>query len=1053
MSELTERLQRALGTTYRIERELPGGGMSRVFLATEVQLARKVVVKVLPPEMAAAVQSERFAREIQVAASLQHPHIVPLLTAGSAEDLAWYVMPYIEGESLASKIAREGALPVNDALRILRDIVDALAYSHGRGVVHRDIKPDNVMLSGRHALVTDFGVAKAVSASSGGRGALTTGGVALGTPTYMAPEQAAADPNIDHRADLYAVGVLAYEMLTGRTPFVTATPQAMLAAHVTAYPDQITLHRPSLQPMLAAAVMRCLEKHPADRWQSSAELAAVIDTAATPSGGLTPVPTSPHAAIQAEADRQLEQAHPFRVALLFAVATVIVVATIFAATRVFGLPDWVWIGSAGLMALGFPIVMYTGRVERKRARVMQTGALRFTDPPAHHEWFTWKRAILGGALAITALLVATVGYAVARTYGIGSAATLLSSGAISSGDRFVLADFQNRTADSTLGTSVTEALRVDLGQSSVVKMMSDREVAQALTRMRMASGTALTDSLAQVLAMREGAKAVIVGEVSTLGTGFVLTAKVIEASSGETRASVRATAADAGQLLSALNDLSGQLRERVGESLRAIRASDPLDQVTTASLDALQHYSLGSRIFVTGDMEGAVDHLRMAITIDSQFAMAWRKMASALGNLNAPPSQVKEATRRAFQLRDRLTPLERGLVAGVYYRNVEPDLPRSVEAYQEVLRLDSFDVTAANNLGLVLNQLERYTEAETVLRRQIAHGKAGGGSLYINLSGSLANQGRWEAIDSLADDALANGVGNPALALGIRATAASRSRNYARVDSLLRQTEGLQLFANQRDNRDFAVIDLRTATGKHEEALVLLDRKAAAKAADGDSGTALDLATSRAWEILLLGGDTAQARRELAAALRKYPWERINPEDRPYGNLAGMYAWLRDVPAMQRMRREWEATVPAGERAKGLVAWWDSREALARGDLAGTIAKMREQRALAPCQRCGLYEEARYWEALGHPDSAEAVLTRAVTTIPSLKDETDDIFYFVPTLNRLGEMAEGRGDKVAARDYYQRFVDYWRDADPQFQPRVAEAKRRLAALGTDTPRP
>jgi tetratricopeptide (TPR) repeat protein len=1051
MSELTERLQRALGTTYRIERELPGGGMSRVFLATEVQLARKVVVKVLPPEMAAAVQSERFAREIQVAASLQHPHIVPLLTAGSAEDLAWYVMPYIEGESLASKIAREGALPVNDALRILRDIVDALAYSHGRGVVHRDIKPDNVMLSGRHALVTDFGVAKAVSASSGGRGALTTGGVALGTPTYMAPEQAAADPNIDHRADLYAVGVLAYEMLTGRTPFVTATPQAMLAAHVTAYPDQITLHRPSLQPMLAAAVMRCLEKHPADRWQSSAELAAVIDTAATPSGGLTPVPTSPHAAIQAEADRQLEQAHPFRVALLFAVATVIVVATIFAATRVFGLPDWVWIGSAGLMALGFPIVMYTGRVERKRARVMQTGALRFTDPPAHHEWFTWKRAILGGALAITALLVATVGYAVARTYGIGSAATLLSSGAISSGDRFVLADFQNRTADSTLGTSVTEALRVDLGQSSVVKMMSDREVAQALTRMRMASGTALTDSLAQVLAMREGAKAVIVGEVSTLGTGFVLTAKVIEASSGETRASVRATAADAGQLLSALNDLSGQLRERVGESLRAIRASDPLDQVTTASLDALQHYSIGSRIFATGDMEGAVTHLRMAIAVDSQFAMAWRRMASALGNLNAPPSQVKEATRRAFELRDRLTPVERGLVAGVYYRNVEPDLPRAVAAYEEVLRVDSFDVTAGNNLGLVLNQLERFPEAEAVLRHQLERNQLG--SMYINLASSLTAQGKWAANDSFAASALEHGAGNAALARALLFTGAMRSRDFRRADSLLEVAEGLQLFANQRDNLDFGRIDVRTAMGKHNEALDMLDRKAAARAASGDSGTALDLASSRAFETLILGGDTAQAQRELNAVLRKYPWDRINPADRPYNGFGNFYALLRDLDGVRRMRREWEQVVPAGERSRSSVAWWDSREALARGDLRGTIAKLHEMRELSPCGRCNLYDEAGYWEQLGVPDSAEAVLTRAVTGIPSNKDEIDDAFYYAPSLMRLGEMAEGRGDKVAARDYYQRFVDYWRDADPQFQPRVAEAKRRLAALGSDTPRP
>jgi tetratricopeptide (TPR) repeat protein len=1051
MSDLTERLQRALGTTYRLERELPGGGMSRVFLATEVHLARSVVVKVLPPEMAAAVQSERFAREIQVAASLQHPHIVPLLTAGSGDGLAWYVMPFIEGESLAKKLAREGALPVNEALRILRDIVDALAYSHGRGVVHRDIKPDNVMLSGRHALVTDFGVAKAVSASSGGRGALTTGGVALGTPTYMAPEQAAADPNVDHRADLYAVGIVAYELLTGRTPFVTTSPQAMLAAHVTAYPDQITLHRPSLQPALAAAVMRCLEKHPADRWQTSSELAAVIEMVATPSGGLTPVPTSPHAAVRAEAERALEQAHPFRVAALFAVATLVVVAVVYGATRLFGLPDWVWVGSAGLMALGFPIVMYTGRVERKRARVLNTGELRFVEPPAHHEFFTWRRAILGGVVALSILLIAAAGYATARTLGIGSAATLLSSGAIASDDRFVLADFSNRTSDSALGTSVTEALRVDLGQSNVVKMLSDREVAAALTRMRMTSGTALTDSLAQVLAQREGAKAVIVGEITTLGTGFVLTAKVVEASTGETRASVRATAADAGQLLTALNDLSGQLRERIGESLRTIRASEPLEQVTTASLDALQHYSIGSRVFVTGDMEGAVDHLRQAVAIDSQFAMAWRKMASALGNLNAPRSQVTEATRRAFLLSDRLTPIERGLVAGVYYRNVEPELERAVTAYQEVLRIDSFNITAGNNLGLLLNQLERYPEAEAVLRHQLERNPIG--SVYINLSNSLSSQGKWAANDSMAAAALEQGAGNPALAGGMRFTAAMRSRNFALADSLVTAAQGMQLFANQRENLAFGTIDVRTATGKHRESLLLLDRMAAAKAAEGDSGTALDLATARAWEAILLDGDTAMARRELAAALRKYPWERIDPRDRPYGALSGLYARLRDLAGVRQMRRESEQVNPPGERAKGYAAIWDSREALARGDLAGTIAKIREWRVLTSCARCSLYEEAGHWEALGVPDSAEAVLTRAVNGIPTQKDESDDAFFYAPSLMRLGEMAEGRGDRDKARDYYQRFVDAWRDADPELQPRVAEAKRRLAALGSDAPRP
>ncbi len=1050
MSDLTERLQRAIGTTYRLERELPGGGMSRVFLATEVHLARKVVVKVLPPEMAAAVQTERFAREIQVAASLQHPHIVALLTAGSADGLAWYVMPYIEGESLAAKLAREGALPVNDALRILRDIIDALAYSHGRGVVHRDIKPDNVMLTGRHALVTDFGVAKAVSASSGGRGALTTGGVALGTPTYMAPEQAAADPNVDHRADLYAVGVMAYEMLTGRTPFVTATPQAMLAAHVTAYPDQITLHRPSLQPMLAGAVMRCLEKHPADRWQSSAELAAVIETAATPSGGLTPVPTSPHAAVLAEADRALEQAHPFRIAALFALATVIVVATIFAATRVFGLPDWVWIGSAGLMALGFPIVMYTGRVERKRARVMQTGALRFSAAPVHHQWFTWKRAITGGALALTALLVATVGYAVARNYGIGSAATLLSSGAIGSGDRFVLADFQNRTSDSSLGTSVTEALRVDLGQSSVVRILSDREVAAALTRMTLRPGLPLHDSLAIQLAQREGAKAVIVGEVSTLGTGFVLTAKVLESSTGETRASVRATAADAGQLLAALNDLSGQLRERIGESLKSIRASDPLEQVTTGSLQALQEYSLGARIFVTGDFDGAKQHLEAATAIDSNFAMAYRKLGAVYSNLNAPASQIAAVTRKAYQLRDRLTPIERYLTEGAYFRSVEPDPDRAIAALQAVLAINPLELTAANNISILYNGRDRSAEAEAALRPVIARTPLR--TLYTNMATALIAQGKYAALDSFADEA-GRRLENPGiLPLGMKFGGAAAARRWRDADSLLKASAGVKVARADFQNRRFGEMDVLTALGQHEAALRLIDVAANEMAAAGDSGQAFDMATSHAWESLQFMGDTAGARRQMAEVLRRFPLDRIPPVDRPYVNLGAFYARLGDVEAVQRYQREYEAAVPVAERGPAIRYVWGAAVAWARRDYAAASAQFELGRGAAACATCFRYDAAEMWSAAGNDDSTLAALEPVVNGINS-RDRTGDAINYAPALYRLGEIYEANGNKAKAREYYDHFVEQWRDADPQFQPKVAEAKRRIAALGSDTPRP
>jgi serine/threonine-protein kinase len=287
-----DRLQAALASSYRIERELGGGGMSRVFVATEIALDRKVVIKVLPPEMAAGVNVERFRREIQLAASLQHPHIVPLHAAGQAGDLFYYTMPMVEGETLRARIARESEMPIADVVRFLRDVSDALAHAHAHGVVHRDIKPDNVLISGRHAMVTDFGVAKAISESTG-QSSLTSAGLALGTPAYMAPEQAAADPHVDHRADIYAVGALAYEMLAGRPPFVGPSPQMVLAAQVTQAAEPITARRPSCPPALAALVMRCLEKKPADRWQSAEEVVRQLELMATPSGGLAPTTAVP----------------------------------------------------------------------------------------------------------------------------------------------------------------------------------------------------------------------------------------------------------------------------------------------------------------------------------------------------------------------------------------------------------------------------------------------------------------------------------------------------------------------------------------------------------------------------------------------------------------------------------------------------------------------------------------------------------------------------------------------------------------------------------------
>ena len=285
MSESRERVETAVGTGYAVEQELGGGGMSRVFVAEEKALGRRVVIKVLSPELTATVSTDRFRREIQLAARLQHPHIVPLFAAGAGSDgLLFYTMPYIEGESLRARIARTGELPIPDAVGILRDIVDAIGYAHGRGVVHRDLKPENVLLSEGHAVVTDFGVAKALS-DAVVADTLTSAGLALGTPAYMAPEQAAGDPTTDSRADLYAIGVIAYELLAGQAPFAGRSAQQIMAAHATATPEPLERRRASVPPALAQLVMRLLEKRPADRPQQAADVLRELNTVLTPQGG------------------------------------------------------------------------------------------------------------------------------------------------------------------------------------------------------------------------------------------------------------------------------------------------------------------------------------------------------------------------------------------------------------------------------------------------------------------------------------------------------------------------------------------------------------------------------------------------------------------------------------------------------------------------------------------------------------------------------------------------------------------------------------------------
>ena len=299
MTAIPDNIRRELGDLYDFERELVGGGMARVFLAVDRELHRRVVVKVLPQEMALGVSAKRFRSEILTVAKLQHPHIVGILRAGEVDGVPYFVMPYVDGESLATHIRRNGRSNVRDAVAVFRDVARALAFAHKHGVVHRDIKPGNILLAAGSATVTDFGVAKALSSSlvhgqrdgrDGRIGRITDTGVSLGTLLYMAPEQAANDPHIDGRADIYSLGITIYEMLAGDPPFADLQPREMLTARLTQRPPLLSTMRNDIPVRLETLIGKCLEADPANRPADSAEVVEWLESSDVSSGPTSVAP-------------------------------------------------------------------------------------------------------------------------------------------------------------------------------------------------------------------------------------------------------------------------------------------------------------------------------------------------------------------------------------------------------------------------------------------------------------------------------------------------------------------------------------------------------------------------------------------------------------------------------------------------------------------------------------------------------------------------------------------------------------------------------------------
>lgn len=1055
MADVRDQLQQSLGSAYTLGRELGGGGMSRVFVAIDTRLERQVVVKILLPELAAGLNAERFAREIKLAASLQQANIVPVLAAGDSEGLPWYTMPFVEGLSLRQRLER-GQVPLAEVLSVLHDVARALTYAHARGVVHRDIKPDNVLLSGETAVVTDFGIAKAISASrtQAGTQGLTQVGTAIGTPAYMAPEQAAGDASTDHRADLYAFGCLAYELLAGRTPFHGLTPHKMLVAHVSERPVSIEALRPDVPPALVELVARCLEKDPDDRPQQASDVLKALE-AATTSGATQAVVSW--------------QRIPFAGALgIWVAGTALIALVARAAMIVLGLPDWVFPGALTIAVLAFPLVIFTWYAQRVQypgtvssPRFTPGGtqepdrsgtSVTFAQRAAPH--VSWLRTSRWTAIGLAGFVLIVAGFMTLRSMGIGPAGSLLAAGKLEKSAKLLVAEFNVPGADSTLGRVVAEAVKTSLGQSSVVHIVPGSAVSAALERMRRPPTTRLSPDVAREIAQREGVAAIVTGDVATIGGSYVLTVKLLDVATGDALTTAQESAKDGNDLIPAIDRATRSLRGRIGESLKAVRVAIPLSRATTPSLEALREYTAAGEPVRRGDYAGAIAHLERAVAIDTNFASAYVTLSAMLMAANIQSRRADTLLARAYGFRDRVTPRERAQIAAAYYSlriSRGYDRAKALAAVESLTVADSMSAPRWTQLGNLQRSRGEFARAEVSYRRARAlEPKAPIANAVVAMV--LMIQQRWKAGDSVIAAMRASGMGDyPALPLLQVAGAYARGR----VDSadLLTRAAAVSPNADVARNAKAGLQALHRMQGR----LAAADRleaelRAGRKARRSDAPPLTDSIAS-ALEDVWQRGEPALAARRITNALRVEPIERIPMDERPYLELASAYALAGDGAEARRWLARYDADVrdpnrlrqqrPDRARAMSYIAVLERRwnDALREADVASRDADGGPMEY----ETAGDFHRAYIHAAAGHTDQAIAEFEKFLAE-PDLSRLRVDADHLAFTLEKLGELYEAKGNATKAIERYSRFVDLWKNADAELQPRVIEVRKRIERL-------
>ncbi|NNF28334.1 MAG: protein kinase, partial [Gemmatimonadetes bacterium] len=967
------------------------GGWAAVYRAHDLQHGRDVAIKVLRPELAATLGPDRFKHEIETAARLQHPHILPLFSSGEAEGRLYYVMPYVDGESLRDRLSREGALPIGEAIGIFREIVDALGEAHGRGFVHRDIKPDNVLLRGGHAVVADFGIAKAVT-DSVDRPDLTGTGILMGTPRYMAPEQATGDPATDHRADLFAAGAVAYEMLTGRPPFEGKNVRAQLTAVLAATPVPPHQRRTEIPEPLGNLILACLAKDPRERPQSAGEILAEVEALGSPAG-----PSAQGGGLALGLAAVLYAGFSW---IVFLVSTTL--------SEQFGLPGWFVPLTLIFLAVGFPVTLATAFAQRGSRR---------RAPGSGSPW-TWKRASLGGLGAFGGLAVAGIAWTVLRGLGIGPVGTLLATGVLEERDVILLTDFESPSEDAVLPGVVTEALRVDLAQSATVRVADAGFLGPALARMQRPPDDRITRTLGRELSEREGFKAMITGEVAPVGAGYQLTARLERPADGAVLVAHRETARDSTELLEAIDALSTRLRERIGEPLRSLASTPPLQQVTTSDLEALRRYSEAVQL-PEAAYSRRIRLLEEAIAHDSTFAFAWRGLSIAYQNHDYAPSRALAASTRAFELREGLTAAERAQVEWYFYHQVRREPMRAIQALESAVARDSSDMRAIANLGQSYRRVGELQTALELMERALAIDST---SAIPLMSVPLVHfelgdfERAQDGIDRLYH------FGHFPYGELLQAFSHAVRRDYHEAERILapvppdleanpymlalvtreltRMTGPLGRLADYRSRMD-RTIDLQVAADVVPEALRL-------------SGVAA------LTEAMARGRPD---RTSVDDALERFPMADMDPIERPYLDLADVYAQLGYPEEAAALLDEFDSATPDafayGYRFRRSRALGHIALAEGRFDAAITAFRASTTGYQAPWDLAGL---ARAFDAAGRPDSARVYYDAYLEKREYLRMESDQ-FYLAGFLERLAELEYQAGATREAARHYAELVE------------------------------